>query len=73
VRLKSLIGSLDLNEAWRREVESSRGCLKVFASSIEWPTGLERRAGAFYSPPRKSSRWGVRDSDMSGSRAGVHI
>jgi hypothetical protein len=32
VRLKSLIGSLDLNEAWRREVVSSRECLKVFAS-----------------------------------------
>jgi hypothetical protein len=30
VRLKSLIGSLDLNEAWSREVGSSRECLKVF-------------------------------------------
>jgi hypothetical protein len=25
--------------------------------------------GAFYSHPRESSRWGVRDPDMSGSRA----
>jgi hypothetical protein len=32
VSLKSLIGSLDLNEAWRREVGSSRECLKEFAS-----------------------------------------
>jgi hypothetical protein len=31
VRLKSLIGSLDLNEAWRREVGSSRECLNMFA------------------------------------------
>jgi hypothetical protein len=31
VRLKSLLGSLDLNEAWRREVGSSRECFKVFA------------------------------------------
>jgi hypothetical protein len=31
VRLKSLLGCLDLNEAWRREVGSSRECLKVFA------------------------------------------
>jgi hypothetical protein len=31
VRLKSLIGILDLNEAWRREVESPRECLEVFA------------------------------------------
>jgi hypothetical protein len=30
VRLKYLLGSLDLNEAWRREVGSSRECLKVF-------------------------------------------
>jgi hypothetical protein len=29
VRLKSLLESLDLNEAWRREVRSSRECLKV--------------------------------------------
>jgi hypothetical protein len=32
VRLKSLIGSLDLNEAWRREVGSSSECIKVFTS-----------------------------------------
>jgi hypothetical protein len=31
VRLKSLIGILNLNEAWRREVGSSRVCLKMFA------------------------------------------
>jgi hypothetical protein len=32
MRLKSLLGSLGLNEAWRKEVESSRECLKVFIS-----------------------------------------
>jgi hypothetical protein len=32
LRLKSLLVSLDLNEAWRREIGSSRECLKVFAS-----------------------------------------
>jgi hypothetical protein len=31
MRLKSLIGGLDLNEAWRTEVESSIEYLKVFA------------------------------------------
>jgi hypothetical protein len=31
VRLKSLLRSLDLNGAWKREVESSRECLKEFA------------------------------------------
>jgi hypothetical protein len=30
VRLKSLLESLDLNEAWRREVGSSIEYLKVF-------------------------------------------
>jgi hypothetical protein len=45
VRLKSLIGSLDLNEAWRREVGSSRACFKVFAGCNEWPTLLERHGG----------------------------
>jgi hypothetical protein len=32
VRLKSLLGRLDLNEGWRREVGSSGECLKMFAS-----------------------------------------
>jgi hypothetical protein len=45
VRLKSLIGSLDLNEAWRRKVGSSREYLKVFARWNKWPTMLERRGG----------------------------
>jgi hypothetical protein len=70
VSLKSLLVSLDLNEACMREVESSRECLKVFAMSNEWPTVIERRWGAFYSSLRESSRWGVRNSDMSGSEAG---
>jgi hypothetical protein len=45
VRLKSLLGSLDLNEAWRREVGSSRECLKVFAMCIESSSELERCEG----------------------------
>jgi hypothetical protein len=49
VRLKSLLGSLDLNEAWRREVGSSRECLKVFAMCIESSSKLEAW-GDFYSP-----------------------
>jgi hypothetical protein len=69
VRLKSLLGSLDLNEAWRREVRSSRECLKVFEMCIECPSELEA-CGAFYSPPRESSRWGVRNPNMFGSGAG---
>jgi hypothetical protein len=57
---------LDLNEAWRREVGSSRECLKVFAMCIECPLELERHGGGgFYSPPRESSRWGVRNPDLS--------
>jgi hypothetical protein len=52
VRLKSLLGSLDLNEAWRREVESSREYLKVFAMCIECPAKLERRGGPFIAPKR---------------------
>jgi hypothetical protein len=71
VRIKSLIRSLDLNEAWKREVGSSRECLKVFAMCIECLAELERRGGGdFYSPPRESSLWGVRNLDMSGSGAG---
>jgi hypothetical protein len=30
----------------------------------------ERGVGAFYRPPIESSRWGVRNPDISGSRAG---
>jgi hypothetical protein len=70
VRLKSLLESLDLNEAWRREVGSSREYLKVFAMCIECPAKLERRGGGFSRPPRESSRWDVRNSNMSGSGAG---
>jgi hypothetical protein len=50
VRLKSLLGSLDLNEAWRREVGSSIECLKVFAMCIECPSELERCGGPFIAP-----------------------
>jgi hypothetical protein len=50
VRLKSLLGSLDLNEAWRREVRSSRECLKVFEMCIECPSELERCVGPFIAP-----------------------
>jgi hypothetical protein len=50
VMLKSLLGSLDLNEAWRREVESSREYLKVFAMCIECPAKLERHGGPFIAP-----------------------
>jgi hypothetical protein len=50
VRLESLLGSLDLNEAWRREVESSRECLKVFAMCIQSSPELERRGGPFIAP-----------------------
>jgi hypothetical protein len=33
VRLKSLLGSLDLDEAWRRgSLELKRECLKVYTS-----------------------------------------
>jgi hypothetical protein len=72
VRLKSLFVSLDLNEAWRREVGSSRECLKVFVMCVERPLELARcfAAAAFYSPLRESSRWSVRNPDMfrSGAR-----
>jgi hypothetical protein len=37
-----------LNKTWRREVRSSREYLKVFASSNEWPTWLERRERLLY-------------------------
>jgi hypothetical protein len=47
VRLNSLIGSLDLNESWRREVVSSRECLKLFAMCIESIPKLERCGGPF--------------------------
>jgi hypothetical protein len=47
VSLKSLLGCLDLNEAWRREVRSSIEYLKVFAMWNEWPTMLERPGGSF--------------------------
>jgi hypothetical protein len=40
VRLKSLLGILDLNEAWKIEVGSSREYLKVFAMCIECPSLL---------------------------------
>jgi hypothetical protein len=50
VRLKSFLGSLDLNEVYRREVVSLRECLKVFAICIECPTELERRGGSFIAP-----------------------
>jgi hypothetical protein len=71
VRIKSLIGSLNLNEAWRREVGSSRECLKVFAMCIECPAELERRGGGggFSRPPRESRHWGVKNTNMSGSGA----
>jgi hypothetical protein len=45
VLLKSLLRGLNLNEAGRREVESSRECLKVFAILNEWPIMLERCGG----------------------------
>jgi hypothetical protein len=51
VRHKSLLGSLDLNGALGREVWSSRECLKMFASSNEWPTGLGKRGGTFIAAP----------------------
>jgi hypothetical protein len=50
VRLKSLLGRLDLNEAWKREVGSSKECLKVFAMCIECPSELERRGEPFIAP-----------------------
>jgi hypothetical protein len=50
VRLKSLLGSFDLNEAWRREVGSSTECLKVFAMRNEWSTMLERHGEPFIAP-----------------------
>jgi hypothetical protein len=50
VRLKSLLGSLDLNETWRIEVESSREYLKVFVMCIECPPELERHGGTFIAP-----------------------
>jgi hypothetical protein len=50
VRLKSLLGSLDLNEVWRRDVGSSRECLKVFVMFIECPSELERCGRAFIAP-----------------------
>jgi hypothetical protein len=52
VRLKSLLGSLDLNEAWRREVGRSRECLKVFAMCIKCPAEVERCGGPFIAPKR---------------------
>jgi hypothetical protein len=52
VRLKSLLGSLDLNEALKREVGSSRECLKVFAMCIESSSEVERRGGSFIAPKR---------------------
>jgi hypothetical protein len=52
VRLKSLLESLNLNKAWRREVGSSRECIKVFAMCIECPTELERRGGPFIAPQK---------------------
>jgi hypothetical protein len=70
---KSLLGSLDLNEAWKREVGSSRECLKVFAMCIECPTELERRWGPFYSPQEnlavrvsETQTYPGRGPDMSG-------
>jgi hypothetical protein len=46
--------------------ESVSKCLQV---EISRQPGL-RGVRAFYSPPRESSRWGVRDLDMSRSGAG---
>jgi hypothetical protein len=73
VRLKSLLGSLDLNEAWRREVGTSRECLKVFALCIECPNELERRGGPFIAPQEnlavgvsKTRTCPGRGPDMSG-------
>jgi hypothetical protein len=66
VRLKSLLESLDLNEAWRREVESSRVSQSV--CKLKLVANLAREAwGHFIAPPRESSCWGIRDLDMSGS------
>jgi hypothetical protein len=44
--------------------------VKVFAMCIECSTELERRGGPFIAPLRESSRWGVRNPDMSGSGVG---
>jgi hypothetical protein len=73
VRLKSLLGSLDLNEAWRREVGRSRECLKVFAMCIESSSELERHGGPFIAPQEnlavavlETQTCLGRGSDMSG-------
>jgi hypothetical protein len=34
----------------------------------ELASQVSEARGAFYSPPRESARWGVRDPDMSESR-----
>jgi hypothetical protein len=47
-----------------RAQESVSKCLQC---ENEWPTMLERCGGGlFIAPPRESSRWGVRNPDMSG-------
>jgi hypothetical protein len=77
MKLKSLLGSLDLNRACGREVWSSRECLNVFSSSTEWLIGLERSGGPFI-----ASQWNLaigvseirtysgRGPDMSSNRLG---
>jgi hypothetical protein len=77
VRLKSLLGNLDLNEAWRREFGSSRECLKVFAMCIECPPELERYGGPFIAP-QENLAVGVSETqtcpaNLSGTRLGNRI
>jgi hypothetical protein len=57
---------MKLRGEWLRAQESVSKCLQ---DENEWPTRLERCAGLLW-PPRESSRWRVRDPDMSGSGAG---
>jgi hypothetical protein len=63
--LKSLLGSLDWSEAWRRESLSSR----EVGSKYFHVSGVAKRAegawASFYSPQQESSWLGSRDSDMS--------
>jgi hypothetical protein len=68
--LKSLLESLDVSGAWRRESLSSRNA----GSKCFQVSGVVNRVkGAwtsFYSPQKESSRCGVKDPDMSGQETG---
>jgi hypothetical protein len=65
------LGSLELNEAWRRGWEHKRVSQSV--CNVKWVANRAREVwGAFIAPPppRESSRWSVRNPDMSESGAG---